>query len=130
MEGVLKGVLIPLSHLLFPPPLPFFFPLPPLALDDWPQLPRLILTQSPPASFLFLLLQTPGASRDILLLDIALDDWFRVLLERTPASSLAKDDALACVAMVLQNTLVAVDSEDLQQVGSGWGGCSDGGECT
>jgi alpha-glucan,water dikinase len=60
--------------------------------------------------------QAPGASRDLLLLDIALENYFRLCLERTDKGSLSGDDLCELVALSLRSSLVALDSEDLHQV--------------
>ena len=60
--------------------------------------------------------QAEGASRDILLLDIALDNYFRLCIERTDKSSLSGDDLLEMVGMVLRNACIAGESQDFGQV--------------
>ena len=65
--------------------------------------------------------QAPGASRDVVLLDIALDSYLRLLVERTEKSSLQGDDLCELVALMLRNALVTFDSEDLSQVCRLWG---------
>lgn len=55
-------------------------------------------------------------SRDVLLLDIALDNYLRVLLERQDKGSLGGDDLCELVALSLRNAIIAIDSEDLRQV--------------
>ena len=60
--------------------------------------------------------QAPGASRDVVLLDIALDGYFRLLVERTEKSSLQGDDLCELVSLVLRNALVTFDSLDFAQV--------------
>lgn len=60
--------------------------------------------------------QAPGASRDVVLLDIALDGYFRLLVERIEKSSLQGDDLCELVALVLRNALVTFDSIDFAQV--------------
>ena len=47
--------------------------------------------QLPPS---YLSPQKPGASRDLVLLDIALDDWFRTLTERMDLQRMSRDDLL------------------------------------
>lgn len=61
-------------------------------------------------------MQAEGASRDILLLDIALDNYFRLCIERTDKSSLSGDDLLEMVGMVLSNACIAGESRDFGQV--------------
>lgn len=61
-------------------------------------------------------LQAEGASRDVLLLDIALDNYFRLCIERTDKSSLSGDDLLDMVGMVLSNACIAGESQDFGQV--------------
>ena len=66
-------------HILPPPPAP----------------PPTIQCQAPPPLLSLLhFVQRPGASRDFLLLDIALDDWFRTLVERIELAKLGRDDLL------------------------------------
>lgn len=52
--------------------------------------------------------QMPGASRDLLMLDIALDSWFRVCVERMEKSKLSGDDLIELAALVLDNASIAV----------------------
>ena len=61
-------------------------------------------------------LQREGASRDVLLLDIALDNYFRLCLERTDKAALSGDDLCEATALVLRNTVIAYSSEDFRQV--------------
>ena len=61
-------------------------------------------------------LQAEGAGRDVLLLDIALDNYFRLCIERTDKSSLSGDDLLDMVALVLSNACIAGESQDFGQV--------------
>ena len=60
--------------------------------------------------------QSEGAQRDILLLDIALDSYFRTCIERIDRSSLPGDDIVELVTMVLKNAIIASENEDLAQV--------------
>ena len=62
-------------------------------------------------------LQAEGAGRDVLLLDIALDNYFRLCIERTDKSSLSGDDLLEVVGLVLSNACIAGESQDFGQVG-------------
>ncbi len=62
------------------------------------------------------MLQREGASRDVLLLDIALDSYFRLCLERTDKVALGGDDLCELIALVLRNTVIAYDCEDFKQV--------------
>lgn len=61
-------------------------------------------------------MQAEGASRDVLLLDIALDNYFRLCIERTDKSSLSGDDLLEMVGLVLSNACIAGESQDFGQV--------------
>ncbi|KAL3153549.1 Phosphoglucan, water dikinase, chloroplastic [Trebouxia sp. C0009 RCD-2024] len=61
-----------------------------------------------------------GASRDVLLLDIALDNYFRLCIERTDKSSLSGDDLLDMVGMVLSNACIAGESQDFGQCLAYW----------
>ena len=62
--------------------------------------------------------QAPGASRDVLLLDIALDNYFRLCVERMDKSSLQGDDLLELVSLVLRNACIASENQELGQVSS------------
>lgn len=62
------------------------------------------------------MLQAEGASRDVLLLDIALDNYFRLCIERVDKSSLSGDDLMEMVGLVLKNAVIAGESEDFRQV--------------
>lgn len=64
-------------------------------------------------------LQAEGASRDVLLLDIALDNYLRICVERIDKSTLLGDDLVNLTALVLRNAVIANDSRDLQQASSG-----------
>ena len=63
-------------------------------------------------------MQAPGASRDVLLLDIALDNYFRLCVERMDKSSLQGDDLLELVSLVLRNACIASQNLELGQVSS------------
>lgn len=52
----------------------------------------------------------------MLLLDIALDNYFRICLERLDKGSLSGDDLCELIALSLRNSVIAFDSEDLHQV--------------
>uniref|UniRef100_A0A383WLS7 Uncharacterized protein n=1 Tax=Tetradesmus obliquus TaxID=3088 RepID=A0A383WLS7_TETOB len=65
--------------------------------------------------------RAPGGSRDVLLLDIALDNYFRTMIERTDRSTLSRDNLVDMVGMVLENAGIACESDDLQQCGRLWG---------
>ena len=60
--------------------------------------------------------QAPGVSRDVVLLDIALDSYMRLLVERTEKSTMQGDDLCELVGLVLRNALITFDSQDLSQV--------------
>ena len=60
--------------------------------------------------------QAEGASRDVLLLDIALDNYFRLCIERMDRLSLSGDDLVSLTSLVLRNAVISNDSRDLQQV--------------
>lgn len=60
-------------------------------------------------------MQAP-CSRDVLLLDIALDNYLRTLLERQDKGSLEGDDLFELISLSLRNAIIAIDSEDLRQV--------------
>ena len=63
-----------------------------------------------------LFVQAEGASRDVLLLDIALDNYFRLCIERTDKNSLEGDGLMDLVGLVLSNACTAGESEDFGQV--------------
>ena len=52
----------------------------------------------------------------MLLLDIALDNYLRTLLERQDKGVLGGDDLCELIALSLRNAVIAIDSEDLRQV--------------
>ena len=52
----------------------------------------------------------------MLLLDVALDNYFRLCIERTDKSSLSGDDLLEMVGLVLRNACIASESQDFGQV--------------
>lgn len=54
----------------------------------------------------------------MLLLDIALDTYFRLCLERADKGAMGGDDLCDLIALVLRNTVIAYDSEDFRQVGA------------
>ncbi|KAF6251712.1 glutathione synthetase ATP-binding domain-like protein [Scenedesmus sp. NREL 46B-D3] len=72
--------------------------------------------------------RAPGGSRDVLLLDIALDNYFRTMVERTDRSTLSRDSLVDMVGMVLDNAGIACESEDLQQCGRLWGRVASAGD--
>lgn len=57
-----------------------------------------------------------GGSRDVLLLDIALENWLRTLLERQERSSLDGDALVELVALALDSAVLTGESEELAQV--------------
>lgn len=63
---------------------------------------------------------TEGCGRDILLLDIALDSYFRILIERMDMSSLSGDDIINVVTMVLSNSVISSESETLERSTEFW----------
>lgn len=52
--------------------------------------------------------QAPGSSRDLLLLDIALESWLRLLVERQDKRSLSGDDLVELMGLVLGNAALTV----------------------
>ncbi|KAK9862996.1 hypothetical protein WJX84_004122 [Apatococcus fuscideae] len=64
--------------------------------------------------------RSEGAQRDILMLDIALDSYFRTCIERTDRSSLQGDDIVEMVTLVLKNAIIASENEDLVQCWRLW----------
>lgn len=53
-------------------------------------------------------MQAAGSSRDLLLLDIALEAWLRLLVERTDRRRLSGDDLVELMALVLGNAALTV----------------------
>ena len=74
--------------------------------------------QNPETPWCLCTVQAPGASRDVLLLDIALDNYFRLCVERMDKSSLQGDDLLELVSLVLRNACIASENQELGQVTS------------
>lgn len=73
--------------------------------SGWSSLhPTRILTPPPPP----LGTQAPGASRDLLLLDLALDGWFRTSVEKVDKSAMSGDDLVELACLVLSNAAIAV----------------------
>jgi alpha-glucan,water dikinase len=52
--------------------------------------------------------QAPGSSRDLLLLDIALESWLRLLIERQDKRSLSGDDLVELMGLVMGNAALTV----------------------
>jgi alpha-glucan,water dikinase len=63
---------------------------------------------------------SPGAPRDVLLLDIALDAYFRLCVERTDKSALSDDDVISLIGLVLDNATVVGDNEELMAATAQW----------
>lgn len=59
-------------------------------------------------------------SRDVLLLDIALDSWFRTLVERTDKSELTPDAYTDLIQLTLDNGAISGESIELYQVAAQW----------
>jgi alpha-glucan,water dikinase len=64
---------------------------------------------------------TQGCSRDIMLLDIALDSYFRILIERMDKSSLSADDIINLISLVLSNAVISSESDSLECSLKFWG---------
>ena len=64
----------------------------------------------------------PGAPRDVAMLDIALDNFLRLSVERMDWGSMAGDDICSLVVLLLRNATIggARDSEDLFQCRALW----------
>jgi len=62
----------------------------------------------------------PGATRDLLMLDIALDDWFRTQFEKADVRSLDGDAVMEMVRLSLRNTLLSAESDDLGKCLAQW----------
>lgn len=66
------------------------------------------------------ILQASGSSRDLLLLDIALESWLRMLIERQDKRDLSGDDLVELMELVLGNAALTGDSDELQLVYAQW----------
>ena len=66
------------------------------------------------------LLQAPGSSRDLLLLDLALESWLRMLVERQDKRALSGDDLVELMSLVLGNAALAGTSAELELVAAQW----------
>jgi alpha-glucan,water dikinase len=64
--------------------------------------------------------QAKDSSRDLLLLDIALDDFLRLSLERVDMAALGRDAQLDLAALVLRNAAICVDDEEINQCRALW----------
>lgn len=53
-------------------------------------------------------------SRDVLLLDIALDDYFRLCSERADLRAMSGDDLISMIQLVIKNALITEDLADLR----------------
>lgn len=71
---------------------------------------------------------TDGVSRDVLLLDIALDSYFRVLIERVDKASLPADDVINLISLVLDNASIAEESVYLNNASAFWHRLMDNGD--
>ncbi|GLC52406.1 Phosphoglucan, water dikinase, chloroplastic [Pleodorina starrii] len=71
--------------------------------------------------------KAPGSSRDLLLLDIALEGWFRTCLERTDLGQLGRDDLLELIGLCLRGAAITHEEEDLLQCGALWERLRSGG---
>ncbi len=58
----------------------------------------------------------PGGSRDVLLLDLALDSYFRTCIERADRGGMGRDALFEMGALVLRNAAYGCESDDLHQV--------------
>jgi len=57
---------------------------------------------------------TPGCGRDFMLLDIALDSYFRILVERMDKAGMGADDLINVVTLVLSNAVISSESDALE----------------
>lgn len=64
--------------------------------------------------------QAPGSSRDLLLLDIALESWLRMLVERQDKRTLSGDDLVELMNLVLGNAALPGTSAELELVAAQW----------
>ncbi|PSC73883.1 ABC transporter A family member 2 isoform B [Micractinium conductrix] len=71
--------------------------------------------------------QAEGASRDLLLLDIALDSYFRLCVERADKGAMSADDIIALTILVLDNASVSAESNELRQCLDLWRRVQEGG---
>ena len=55
-------------------------------------------------------------SRDVVLLDIALDGYLRLRMDRMEKSSMSGDDLIEVVCLALRNFLCTTPNQDFQQV--------------
>lgn len=66
--------------------------------------------------------QSPvGAPRDVLLLDVALDAYFRLCIERMDKGALTFDDLMNVVGLVLDNIAITGESHELAAAAAFWG---------
>ncbi|KAI8469305.1 MAG: hypothetical protein J3K34DRAFT_283926 [Monoraphidium minutum] len=63
---------------------------------------------------------TPDAARDVQLLDIALESWLRLLIERTDRKSLSADDLVELLSLVLANAALTGHHGEMAQVAAQW----------
>jgi len=61
-----------------------------------------------------------GVSRDVMLLDIALDGYFRLLVERMDKGALERNDQINLLVLVLENACIASESEELGKALAFW----------
>jgi alpha-glucan,water dikinase len=61
-----------------------------------------------------------GHTRDLLFLDLALEDFFRLVVERTLHAGLTTDTWMALVAMAMENLLLSKDDEELEHCLGHW----------
>ncbi|WIA21598.1 hypothetical protein OEZ85_000786 [Tetradesmus obliquus] len=64
--------------------------------------------------------EAPGSSRDLLLLDIALESWLRLLVERQDKRALSGDDLVELMGLVLGNAALTGTSAELELVSAQW----------
>jgi alpha-glucan,water dikinase len=62
-----------------------------------------------------------SGSRDVLLLDIALDNYFRTCIERTDRSSLNGDSLIDLIGLVLDNSAIGEEAPEIAQCARLWG---------
>jgi len=61
-----------------------------------------------------------GAGRDIVMLDIALENHFRTLVERTDKAALSQDDLIALITLSVRNAAVSGDYPELDAAAALW----------
>jgi len=61
-----------------------------------------------------------GSGRDVMLLDIALENYFRTVVERTDCSQMSRDDLVSQVEMVLRNGVICAEDDGISKALALW----------